>query len=347
MNKRFVLCLIVLLLLPAADLFARDKARILFRGVATSLSLGDREEIAKALELPLAKSGKSFVDDLGKEVEIQVREIDLRGPSDKGILLFLENPYLYGIEGCGIILFAKNASGSYCKFIDIPGSDVYVSQKTTNGYPDLRIIQRGNSKTVWSWNGKEYAPRDRDERGTAATPGDAGVACDVIDTDRVGALSLNRSYKDFVQPPLSCARETRKEYCEGEGLVPVEYLIVKNGEKSLLEFTLDDSRSNIPDEAYAISTAYKTMEGITVGSTILDVVRAYPRCQFWYTYVSKTFVAEVPSMDRVQFILDPKGYIDRGLNLESSDKVDLHLSNFQPHTAITRVRVYRFPDNSN
>jgi hypothetical protein len=82
-----------------------------------------------------------------------------------------------------------------------------------------------------------------------------------------------------------------------------------------------------------------TKAGIRVGNTLEQLAATYRSLTFWYSYVSDNFVAEVPELPGVQFLLDGSGFVGARDDLEDSDLVFLARPDFRPNTAIRVIRV--------
>ncbi|MCZ7557860.1 MAG: hypothetical protein M5R41_15790 [Bacteroidia bacterium] len=82
-----------------------------------------------------------------------------------------------------------------------------------------------------------------------------------------------------------------------------------------------------------------TKDGIRVGNTLEQLAGVYKSLTFWYSYVSDNFVAEVPELPGVQFLLDGNGFVGARDDLEDSDIVFLARPDFRPNTTIRVIRV--------
>jgi hypothetical protein len=82
-----------------------------------------------------------------------------------------------------------------------------------------------------------------------------------------------------------------------------------------------------------------TKTGIRVGNSLEKLAGAYRSLTLWYSYVSDNFVAEVPELPGVQFLLDGSGFVGARDDLADSDIVFLSRTDFRPSTAIIVIRV--------
>lgn len=134
---------------PASDL--------LFKGVKTSLSSQERESIVKQVGLTLSKDKKSFVDDIGRTLMVQVRELHLNADKRPEVLIIISgSTFLFGSAGSGVQLYVKNSQGRYLSNLGFPAADVKVLTARTKGYRDLLILGPGFQCPVWRWNGSSY-----------------------------------------------------------------------------------------------------------------------------------------------------------------------------------------------
>ncbi|NOQ72259.1 MAG: hypothetical protein GQ574_09675 [Crocinitomix sp.] len=86
------------------------------------------------------------------------------------------------------------------------------------------------------------------------------------------------------------------------------------------------------------SDRFQTVEGIGMGSTIIEFMDAYPDYKIWYTYVSDMYVIETESLG-VQFLLDGSGF--EGEISGSSDMEILSAEDFSADTKIVTVRMFK------
>lgn len=130
---------------------------LLFKGVKTSLSSQDKESIAKQVGLRLSKDRKSFVDEVGNTLAVEVRELHLNTDRKLEVLIIVSGSvYLFGNAGSGVQLYVKNSQGRYVQNLGFPAADVTVLQASTKGYRDLMIRGPGFECPVWRWDGKSY-----------------------------------------------------------------------------------------------------------------------------------------------------------------------------------------------
>lgn len=145
-----------LIFFSCSPIFSSPKSDIFFKGYSSSLSQGEKEQIADSFDYSLSPKKDGFVDSLGKPIDIEIREVDLNDDKKKEVIVFAINPYLYGIAGKGVMLFVKNGNGQFEANLDFPASEIEILSKKTNGFRDLRILGPGDRIPVWCWNGKKY-----------------------------------------------------------------------------------------------------------------------------------------------------------------------------------------------
>lgn len=130
---------------------------LLFKGVKTSLSSQDKESIAKQVGLKLSKDRKSFVDEVGNTLAVEVRELHLNADRKPEVLIIISgSTFLFGSAESGVQLYVKNSQGRYLRNLGFPAADVKVLTTRTRGYLDLLILGPGFQCPVWRWNGSSY-----------------------------------------------------------------------------------------------------------------------------------------------------------------------------------------------
>lgn len=156
--KRYVRWLAVILpCMLASTALASPASDVLFRGAKMSLGLKDREEIARQVGLKLSKDGKHFVDDQGKQLTIEVRELKLNADKTPEVLVIIGgSAALFGLAGSGVQLYVKDRRSRYVQNLGFPAADVKVLPTRTKGYQDLQILGPGFQCPVWRWNGTMY-----------------------------------------------------------------------------------------------------------------------------------------------------------------------------------------------
>jgi len=137
--------------------YASPVSDLLFKGVKTSLSSQDRESIAKQVGLTLSKDKKSFVDETGQPLTVEIRELHLNADRKPEVLVIIcGSAAMFGLAGSGVQLYVKNSKGLYVRNLGFPAADVKILTTRTKGYRDLLILGPGFQCPVWRWNGSSY-----------------------------------------------------------------------------------------------------------------------------------------------------------------------------------------------
>ena len=171
-----------------------------------------------------------------------------------------------------------------------------------------------------------------------------------IERNKVGPFSI-RSLMPSTEVFAEYGYEVREKKGEGivegaEGGPRGSAFVVSRGGKEL--FIIYPVFGKILEgkiwEFKITSPEFKTSEGLGVGATISDFIETYPDYSLWYTYVGDWFVLETPKYKGVQFKLDENGFLSTQKDITRRDQVALLLSDFNPETKITDIRIYYFPD---
>jgi hypothetical protein len=151
------------MLLPAFS-FAQSSgltpgATLLFRNVKSQLTPAEKNQIVKQLGFLLSKDKKQFITDAEAAdypFDALVYPTDLNKDGKEEVFVAYGNSYTSGATGQSIVLFIKDASGSYRSQLGFPGTVPDALPTTANKYPDLIIGGPGFEFPVLRWNGKEY-----------------------------------------------------------------------------------------------------------------------------------------------------------------------------------------------
>jgi hypothetical protein len=162
----------------------------------------------------------------------------------------------------------------------------------------------------------------------------------IIDAKGVGAFVLNGKI-----PTVAEGYQIKKELREDEGSEYPMYVVFEKGVE-VLEFVpgFNDSKwqwLNTIHDIRVFSDQYHTDKGIKVGSSIEELVKAYPAESIFYTYISDWFVYAIDISDfiKIQFQLDGENFIGKQ-DLMSSDIVELSLKDFKLGTKVIGIRIY-------
>jgi len=135
-------------------------AALLFKNAQTTLTVTDQNQIATKLgfilsgnkEQPFAQDKESKDYPFGASIY----PTDLNKDGKEEIFILFGNTYTSGNTGSSIVLFIKNANGTYTEHLGFPGTTPDVLATSSQGYPDLLIGGPGFEFPVWRWNGKTY-----------------------------------------------------------------------------------------------------------------------------------------------------------------------------------------------
>ncbi|OGI57615.1 hypothetical protein A3B85_02465 [Candidatus Nomurabacteria bacterium RIFCSPHIGHO2_02_FULL_37_13] len=164
-----------------------------------------------------------------------------------------------------------------------------------------------------------------------------------ITSQKVGIFDIGEPVPD--QSLLLQAKYSIKEttiFTEG---IPVKQYVVSMGSKDLLTLGLPPNSGEKIWDISVISPEFKTKEGIGVGSTVSDFLKAYPNYKFWYSQEEgEHFVLNTSSnATNPQFFLDRSGLINPNENFNYPTYRQAKISDFKTSAKITGVRVYFSP----
>ena len=129
-----------------------------------------------------------------------------------------------------------------------------------------------------------------------------------------------------------------------EGPVKESFTIIAENGNDLLWLRpgviANEESDNSITEIIVVSSKYKTLEDIGVGSTIAEFQASYPVHRIWYTYVSGMYVMETDQVE-AQFIVDNSDFIGPEVEL-TSEMVELKIEDFNPNGKIRRVRLINY-----
>lgn len=168
----------------------------------------------------------------------------------------------------------------------------------------------------------------------------------LIQPQQVGNIQSGQKVVDIQVPaPLKIEKHQEIANMEGEEL-SFDYTLIKEGAKKLVQVEWESEKVI---DMYIFSEKYHTKKKIGVGSTLQELVDAYPtNHQLWYTYVSsdhpvikqEMVVFETSELAGIQFLIDNKGYIKDDKIPIKSDQTILQINDFDPQTKVWMVRVF-------
>ena len=184
------------------------------------------------------------------------------------------------------------------------------------------------------WNGKRFVKSE-------TYPPDY-----LIDDKSVGRFKIGELIA-FPYPPdedvYSFERSERTEMREGTEEKVIEYTFIMHNDTMLIIKPLydneTDSYTDKIGEITVLSEKYKTKDKICVNSGIDDFVTIYPKCNFWWTYISDMYVLDTEHIvGNVQFILDGDDCIITPKT--DSDMTILKRNDFKKDAQIKKIRVF-------
>ncbi|MFY7838725.1 MAG: hypothetical protein ACOVP7_00560 [Lacibacter sp.] len=136
-------------------------ADLLFKNVKTKLTVAEKNSIATQLGF-IASGNKQLPFALDKDSKdypfgALVMPTDMNKDGKEEIFILFGNGYTSGNTGSSIMLYIKNAAGTYVQHLGFPGMAPDVLTTANLGYADLLIGGPGFEFPVMRWNGKTYA----------------------------------------------------------------------------------------------------------------------------------------------------------------------------------------------
>lgn len=140
--------------------------RILFPD-STTVSEDDQRGIFQQLGYTVSADGTALeAPDCGT-IYSQVEETDLNGDGVVEIFVQGGNSCTSGMAGSSIVLFIKEAGGSYNSHLGFPAGGWSKLETSNAGFPDLAIGGPGFCEAVYRWDGTTY----QHDRNRETSPG--------------------------------------------------------------------------------------------------------------------------------------------------------------------------------
>ena len=163
--KQLLLC--PFLLLYTITMFAQSNtqlkpvADLMFKNVKTKLTIAEKNSIAAQLAF-IVSGNKQLPFALDKDSKdypfaAMVMPTDMNKDGKEEIFISYGNGYTSGNTGSSIVVFIKNAAGTYALHLGSPGTIPDLLTTSNLGYPDLLIGGPGFEFPVLRWNGKTFA----------------------------------------------------------------------------------------------------------------------------------------------------------------------------------------------
>ena len=165
-----------------------------------------------------------------------------------------------------------------------------------------------------------------------------------ISDKNVGAIFVGKEMPNEVKN-FKIEKKSRQIIEEGSEFIENYYQISDEDENlmtCILEY--EKGQEKIIREILISSTKFKTNKNIGLNSSIETFVKAYPDYNIWFSYVSKRFVIQSNTMEKVQFLLNADDYIGSTEYLYENDMVYLKKEDFKKNSKITKIRLFNFTD---
>lgn len=135
-------------------------ATLLFKNVRSKLTVDEKNKIAAMLGFVLSgNTNEPFAQDKDSKeypFNASVYTVDLNKDGKEEVFIVFGNSYTSGQTGSSLVLYIKNAAGSFLPHLGFPciSPDVLVTNNL--GFPDLLIGGPSFEYPVYRWNGKTY-----------------------------------------------------------------------------------------------------------------------------------------------------------------------------------------------
>ncbi|MEP6750430.1 MAG: hypothetical protein ABJB86_22010 [Bacteroidota bacterium] len=135
--------------------------QFLFKKAKTKLSIAEKTHLFEQLDIRWSENKKQFVDkddvvEATPYLQANFFPTDINNDGTEEIFIVLVNAALFDGAGAKIILFTKDADGSYQKNTEIPAEDIVPLTRKHLGYPDILLSSSEQTFIIWRWNGKIY-----------------------------------------------------------------------------------------------------------------------------------------------------------------------------------------------
>ena len=148
--------------LAAASIFALSLAATAPRAEpappapASQLSNADMGRIVSSIGLSLAADGQHIDDPTCGAVDARFETVDLNRDGTPELFLFYGDTCTSGATGESLVLFVKDAGGSYRPQLGFPAADYTAVGPGRFGFPDLEVRGMDFCAGVWRWDGTDY-----------------------------------------------------------------------------------------------------------------------------------------------------------------------------------------------
>ena len=132
----------------------------LFENIKSTTTVAEKNLVAKKLGFILSgnKDMPFALDKDSKDYPFpaMVMPTDLNNDKNEEIFILYGNSYTSGNTGSSVVLFIKNAAGTYEMNLGFPGTTPDILTTISKGYPDILVGGPGFDFPVFRWNGKTY-----------------------------------------------------------------------------------------------------------------------------------------------------------------------------------------------
>ena len=132
----------------------------LFENIKSATTVAEQNLVAKKLGFILSgnKDMPFALDKDSKDYPFaaMVMPTDLNNDKIEDIFILYGNSFTSGNTGSSVVLFIKNAVGTYEMNLGFPGTTPDILTTINKGYPDILVGGPGFDFPVLRWNGKIY-----------------------------------------------------------------------------------------------------------------------------------------------------------------------------------------------
>ena len=162
MNKTFILFLCFAMssyVLPAQSKVSAGLSPVamsLFRNIKTTLTVAEKNDIAKMSNLLLSPDKSRFMldGDADQNYSVTAYPVDLNKDGKEEIFI-MENSGYFGGAGAQFSLYAKDSRGQY-RIVIMELGMPRILKTMSAGFPDILVGGPGFEQPVWRYNGKMY-----------------------------------------------------------------------------------------------------------------------------------------------------------------------------------------------
>ena len=132
-----------------------EGAALLFTSIKTGISVAEKNNVFKKLQLKLTADKKGFEME-GIPVAVFVYPTDMNKDGREEIFIGLHSGALFGNVEQSFSVFMKNSIGEFTHHNEIAGGRPMILSTASGGYPDILIGGPGFEYPVLRWSGNKY-----------------------------------------------------------------------------------------------------------------------------------------------------------------------------------------------